>query len=54
MVAPAAGASINASPITVLNDGTTPSTITVTLKDVNGTATPGKMVTISQTGNSIY
>ena len=50
---PAASASINASPLSVVNDGMTSTTITVTLKDANGNATPGKLVNISQTGNSV-
>ena len=49
---PAAGASINASPISVVNDGVTATMITVTLKDTNGNPSPGKLVNISQTGNS--
>jgi kumamolisin len=50
---PPASASINASPLSVLNDGMTPTTITVTLKDSLGRATPGKLVNLSQTGNSV-
>ena len=50
---PAASASISASLSSVANDGTSDSVITVTLKDSNGHATPGKMVTLSQTGSSV-
>ncbi len=50
---PAASGGINASPASVLNDGMTASTITVTLQDKNGHGTPGKLVNIQQTGNSI-
>ncbi|MGA6974416.1 MAG: Ig-like domain-containing protein, partial [Candidatus Binatus sp.] len=50
---PAASASIVASLSSVANDGTSDSVITVTLKDSNGHATPGKMVTLSQTGSSV-
>ena len=49
---PATSASINASPLSVLNDGLTSTTITVTLKDAKGNATPGKLVNIAQTGSS--
>ena len=49
---PAVSASIGAiSP--VANDGTSDSVITVTLEDSLGRGTPGKLVDLSQTGNSV-
>lgn len=51
---PAASASINAFPTSVLNDGTATTTITVTLQDALGRPSPGKQVTLSQgSGHSI-
>jgi hypothetical protein len=50
---PATSASIVANLPSVANDGTSASTITVTLKDSLGRATPGKLVNISQTGSSV-
>lgn len=52
-VPPAAGAGLNAAPPTVLADGVTAATITVTLQDALGRPTPGKLIALSQTGNSI-
>jgi len=49
----ASSAGIGASPTSVSNDGTSATTITVTLKDSQGRPTPGKLVQISQTGNSV-
>ena len=51
--APAASASIHAAPPSVNNNGTSTATITVTLKDSLGRPAPGKLVNISQTGNSV-
>jgi hypothetical protein len=53
LTASAVSASIGAAPSGELNDGTSAATITVTLKDTLGRATPGKLVTISQTGSSV-
>ena len=51
---PAAAGSISASPNTVPANGTSTTTITVTLQDAMGNPTPGKLVTISQgAGHSI-
>jgi hypothetical protein len=50
---PAASASISASLSSVANDGTSDSVITVTLKDSLGRGTPGKVVTLAQTGSSV-
>lgn len=44
----AANAGINAFPVTVTADGTTTTTITVTLKDALNRPTPGKLITLSQ------
>ncbi len=50
----AASASINAGPTTVLNNGVATTTITVTLKDGLGRASPGKLVTLAQgSGHSV-
>ncbi len=50
---PAASASIGAAPPSVNNDGKAQATITVTLKDSLGRATPGKLVNLLQTGNAV-
>jgi kumamolisin len=50
---PAASASISAAPGTVANDGTTQSTISITLEDSLGRPVPGKQITLQQTGNSV-
>jgi hypothetical protein len=47
-VPPAAGAVIGAFPTTVTADGTSMTTITVTLKDALNRPTPGKQITLSQ------
>ena len=47
-VPPAAGASINASPNIVLNDGIATTTITVTLQDALARPTPGKLIQLAQ------
>jgi hypothetical protein len=50
----AASAGIGASPSTIAADGTSTSTITVTLKDSLNRATPGKLVTLDQgNGHSV-
>src|SRR5205085_2818749 len=46
----AAAASINATPTTVLNNGTAFTTITVTLHDALARPSPGKVVQLSQGG----
>ena len=53
VVPPATAASINAAPTSVNNDGKATTTITVTLKDTNGNATPGKLINLLQTGSSV-
>jgi pro-kumamolisin-like protein/Big-like domain-containing protein len=51
---PAAAGSISASPNVVPADGSSTTTITVTLQDAKGNPTPGKLVDLSQgTGHSI-
>ena len=51
---PAASAGIAANPTTVPSDGTSTSTITVTLQDALSRPTPGKLITLSQgSGHSI-
>ena len=51
---PAAAGGISASPNSVPADGSSTTTITVTLQDAKGNPTPGKLVTISQgSGHSI-
>jgi kumamolisin len=50
---PAAAGSIVAFTDTVLADGVSTDMITVTLVDTLGRPTPGKLVTLSQTGNSV-
>ena len=53
-VPPATSAGITASPTTVASDGTSTTTITITLKDALNRPTPGKAITISQgSGHSI-
>ena len=47
---PAASASISASPTSLLNDGASATTITVTLKDALNRPSPGKSITLSQGG----
>jgi hypothetical protein len=47
-VPPATSAGITASPTTVASDGTSTTTITITLKDALNRPTPGKAITISQ------
>ena len=49
---PAAGASIMAFPTSVPADAVTPTAITVTLRDADNHPSPGKYVTLSQTGRS--
>ena len=49
-VAPAAGASISATPSNVPADGLTAATITVTLKDALNRPTPGKTIAVSDGG----
>ena len=46
-VASASNSTVSASPASVLADGTTTSTIVVTLKDSGGAAVPGKTVTLA-------
>jgi hypothetical protein len=53
VVPEASSAGIGATPTSVTNNGTAATTITVTLKDSQGRPTPGKLVQISQTGNSV-
>ncbi len=54
LVPPAVSAGINAAPTSVASDGTSTTTITVTLQDSLGRPTPGKLISISQgTGHSI-
>jgi len=48
----AANSTVTASPTTVAADGTTTSTITVTLLDTTSAAVPGKTVTLAQTSGS--
>ncbi|MGH7985626.1 MAG: Ig-like domain-containing protein [Candidatus Binataceae bacterium] len=50
---PAAAVSLVAGPSQVTADGVTPATITVTLEDSLNRPTPGKLVTLAQTGNSV-
>lgn len=51
---PAASASISASPTSLLNDGASATTITVTLKDALDRPSPGKSITLSQgSGRSV-
>jgi hypothetical protein len=53
-VPPASSAGIIASPTTVASDGTSTTTITVTLKDALNRPTPGKLINLSQaSGHSI-
>ncbi|MBY0278935.1 Ig-like domain-containing protein, partial [Candidatus Binatia bacterium] len=47
---PATAGGIAASPTSVLADGTSSATVTVTLQDENGAGTPGKLVKLSQGG----
>lgn len=47
--ATAAQSTVSANPLSVIADGVAISTITVTLKDVNGNAVSGKSVTLAQT-----
>jgi hypothetical protein len=49
----ASSAGISANPTTVNNNGIATTTITVTLKDSQGRPTPGKLVKLSQSGNSV-
>ena len=49
----AATAGLSAFPTTVTADGVTPTDITVTLQDSLGRPSPGKLVQLSQTGNSV-
>ena len=53
VVPPAASGSIVAFTDAVPADGTSTDTITVTLQDAIGRPTPGKIVTLAQTGNSV-
>ncbi|MEO8740401.1 MAG: Ig-like domain-containing protein [Casimicrobiaceae bacterium] len=54
IVPPAAGGGISAAPTTVQNDGTSATTITVTLRDAQNNPSPGKTVTLAQgSGHSI-
>ena len=46
----AASASISASPTSLLNDGLSATTITVTLKDALNRPSPGKLITLAQGG----
>ena len=49
---PATSGGIQVAPTgTVLDDGVSEATITITLTDVNGNPTPGKQISISQTSN---
>ena len=50
--ADASRSTVSASPTTVVDNGTATSTITVTLKDVNGNAVSGKTVTLTANGGS--
>ncbi|MDS4041860.1 MAG: protease pro-enzyme activation domain-containing protein [Candidatus Competibacter sp.] len=51
---PAASGSISANPTSVLNNGTSTTTITVTLKDAQNRPSPGKLITLSQgNGHSV-
>ena len=53
-VPPAASAGINAFPTTVTADGVSTTTITLTLEDLLGRPTPGKLVTLSEgSGHSV-
>jgi kumamolisin len=52
-VPPASAASIAAAPPSVNNDGKSQSTITITLKDSLGRATPGKLINLLQTGHAV-
>lgn len=52
-VPPAASAGLDAFPSQVTADGVTSATITLTLQDSLSRPTPGKLITLSQTGNSI-
>jgi hypothetical protein len=54
VVPPAAAGGITAGPSPVANDGTSTTTITVTLRDVHDNPTPGKQVTLMQgNGHSV-
>ena len=54
VITSAVNSTITASPTTIAANGTTPSAITVTLRDAEGNTVSGKTVTLSQgTGNSV-
>ena len=48
---PATSARLQVAPGSVLDDGVSTTTITITLADMNGNPTPGKQISISQTSN---
>jgi adhesin/invasin len=48
----ASQSTVSASPTSIVSDGSTTSTLTVTLKDANGNAVPGKTVTLAKSGGS--